>query len=167
MGIEDAVNAVISVNEKLRYNALSLDIYGQIDAGQTEWFDCLREKFPSYIQYRGVVSFDKSVEAIKEYFALLFPTYYEGEGFAGTLIDAYSAGVPVVASDWKYNSELVTERTGYLFQTGDQAKFTEILTKIFLDQTLMLGKKKNCLEEAAKYKVDKVLSVLVDKLERE
>ena len=73
-----------------------------MDSVQTEWFNELKSTFPSYIKYGGLVPFDKSVEVLKNYFALLFPTYYEGEGFAGTLLDAMAAGVPVVASDWRY-----------------------------------------------------------------
>jgi glycosyltransferase involved in cell wall biosynthesis len=48
-------------------------------------------------------------KVLRDYFALLFPIYYIGEGFAGTAIDAFSAGVPVIASDWKYNSEVIKE----------------------------------------------------------
>ena len=78
-GIEDAVNAVMLVNTGLGVQAFSLDIYGQADGAQNEWVDSLREKFPSYIVTVGVVSFDKSVDVLKDYFALLFPTYYDRE----------------------------------------------------------------------------------------
>lgn len=92
----------------------------------------LQKKFPPYIRYGGSVPFDKSVNVLKDYFALLFPTYYEGEGFAGTLIDAYSAGAPVIviAFDWKYNSELVNENVGYVCPTGNQTAFIEILKNV-------------------------------------
>ncbi|MFR3494185.1 MAG: glycosyltransferase [Blautia sp.] len=56
---------------------------------------------PQYIRYKGMVPFNQSTEVLKNYDALLFPTYYEGEGFAGTIIDAFAAGLPVIASDWK------------------------------------------------------------------
>ncbi len=37
-------------------------------------------------------------------------------GFAGTLIDAMAAGVPVIASNWKYNPEIVIENvTGRIY----------------------------------------------------
>jgi glycosyltransferase involved in cell wall biosynthesis len=58
----------------------------------------MQKRFPEYVVYGGVVPFNKSVEVLKDYFAVLFPTYYEGEGFAGTIIDAHSAGVPIIAS---------------------------------------------------------------------
>lgn len=112
-GIEDAVNAVKTVNEHFGRIVYTLDIYGQVDSAQTEWFNELKSTFPLYIKYGEFVPFDKSVEVLKNYFALLFPTYYEGEGFAGTLLDAMAAGVPVIASDWRYNPEIVNEKTGY------------------------------------------------------
>ena len=164
-GIEDAVNAVVSVNTALGVQAFSLDIYGQVDANQTEWFDSLQKKFPSYIRYGGLVEFDKSVDVLKEYFALLFPTYYEGEGFAGTLIDAYSAGVPVIASDWKYNPELVNENVGFVYPTGNQGEFADILQEVATNPTVLLCKKRFCLIEAEKYKIEKAVRVLIEQTE--
>lgn len=164
-GIEDAVSAVTEVNEKLGYRAYSLDIYGQTDAAQTEWFESLKSKFPDYIRYGGEVPYDKSVETLKEYFALLFPTYYDGEGFAGTLIDAFSAGVPVIASDWKYNTEIVNENVGYIFKTGNPAELYDLLIKTAKEPSLLLGKKKNCLREAEKYKAENAIKVLLERIE--
>lgn len=164
-GIEDAVNAVVSVNTALGFQAFSLDIYGQVDGAQTEWFDSLQKEFPPYIRYGGLVPFDKSVDVLKCYFALLFPTYYEGEGFAGTLIDAYSAGVPVIASDWKYNAELVNTNVGFVYPTGDQLALEGILKATAEDPTLLLCKKRLCLIEADKYRIDKAVRVLIEQLE--
>lgn len=65
-----------------------------------------------------MVPFNQSTEVLKNYDALLFPTYYEGEGFAGTIIDAFAAGLPVIASDWKYNSEIIKQGiTGVITKT--------------------------------------------------
>ena len=164
-GIEDAVKTVIGVNRRLGRTAFSLDIYGQVDENQTDWFEALQKTFPDYIRYGGLIPFDKSVETLKEYFALLFPTYYEGEGFAGTLIDAYSAGVPVIASDWKYNTELVNENVGYVYKTRDNAALAKLLSAVAADPTMILKKKKPCLQEAEKYKIEKAVSVLLDRIE--
>ena len=163
-GIEDAVDAVTKVNQSFGCTIFSLDIYGQVDENQTEWFETLRKNFPNYINYCGLISFDKSVETLKEYFALLFPTYYEGEGFAGTLIDAYSAGVPVIASDWKYNVELVNENVGYVYKTRDNVAFTELLNAVATDPTMILKKKKSCLYEAKKYTVEETIKTLEKQL---
>ena len=59
-GIEDAVNAIKTVNEKYGETVYTLDIYGQVDADQTEWFENLKASFPEYVKYGGLVPFDKS-----------------------------------------------------------------------------------------------------------
>ena len=164
-GIEDAVQTVTEVNQSLGRTVFSLDIYGQVDENQTDWFEELRKIFPDYIRYGGLIPFDRSVETLKEYFALLFPTYYEGEGFAGTLIDAYSAGVPVIASDWKYNTELVNDNVGYVYKTRDNAALAELLKSVATDPTMILKKKKPCLHEVKKYQIENAVSVLLDRIE--
>ena len=160
-GIEDAVKAVLSVNESLGYEAFNLDIYGQVDSSQEEWFSDFQKTFPSSIRYEGLIHFDQSVTVLKDYFALLFPTHYEGEGFAGTLIDAFSAGVPVVASDWKYNSEIVSKDVGYLYPTGDQAGLESILKQAAKNPTFFNAKRTSCLQVAEQYRIDKIVSILV------
>ena len=163
-GIEDAVNAVKTVNEHFGRTVYTLDIYGQVDSAQTEWFNELESTFPSYIKYGGLVPFDKSVEVLKNYFALLFPTYYEGEGFAGTLLDAMAAGVPVVASDWRYNSEIVNEKNGYVYQVHDNYAFIDTLISVGNNLDLLLSKKPDCLKEAEKYRAENVIQCLTSKL---
>ena len=164
-GIGDAVEAVRNVNAELGYQAYTLDIYGQVDENQTDWFEALQKTFPDYIRYGGLVPFDRSVDTLKEYFALLFPTYYEGEGFAGTLIDAYCAGVPVIASDWKYNAELVNEHVGYVYKTGDNAALAGLLKAAATEPDMVLKKKSACLREAEKYKIEQAVKVLLEQIE--
>ncbi len=163
-GIEDAVNAVKTVNEHFGRIVYTLDIYGQVDSAQTEWFNELKSTFPLYIKYGELVPFDKSVEVLKNYFALLFPTYYEGEGFAGTLLDAMAAGVPVIASDWRYNPEIVNEKTGYVYPVRDNHAFVTTLISIGNNSDLILSKKSDCLKEAEKYRAENVIQCLISKL---
>lgn len=166
-GIEEAVAAVKAVNEAVGRQVFSLDIYGQIEEYQTEWFESLQKEFPEFVRYGGMVPFDKSVEVLKDYFALLFPTHYEGEGFAGTLIDAFSAGVPVIASDWKYNPEIVGEQVGYVYPTCDREALVNVLMQIAGNPKLILDKKCSCLQEAHKYRIDQALQILIKKIEGE
>lgn len=163
-GIEDAVHAVASVNETLGYTAYTLDIYGQVDSGQTEWFEQLQASFPNYISYCGLVPFDESTNVLKHYFALIFPTYYDGEGFAGTLIDALSAGIPVIASDWKYNPEIVNEHVGCLYPAKDVAALAAVLKDVSHDPSIIIEMKKSCLEESKKYKLETVVRDLLNHL---
>lgn len=163
-GIEDAVDAVREVNEHFGRVVYSLDIYGQIDANETEWFENLKKTFPEYVRYGGLVQFDKSVEVLKDYFALLFPTYYEGEGFAGTILDAYAAGIPVIASNWKYNSEIIEEgKTGFLFETKNQEQLQQLLVQMLEKDVSSI--KKTCLLVVERYLPKVVVSNFLKNLE--
>lgn len=164
-GIEDAIEAVKRINQNLGRIIYKLDIYGQIDENQIEWFDELKKGFPEYVRYCGVVEFDRSVDVIKEYFALLFPTYYDGEGFAGTIIDSYAAGVPLIASDWRYNSEIVIEgKTGYLFPTKDVDALMNCLDRIYRNPEQWNAMKQNCIEEAKKYTPEAAIKILKERI---
>ena len=157
-GIEDAINAVNKINKLENRRVFILDIYGQIDKTQDVWFEKLQSMFPDFIRYGGLIPYDKSTDVLKNYFALLFPTYYEGEGFAGTLIDAMAAGVPVIASDWKYNKEIVEDgKTGIIMHNSLEKELLNILQ----EKEQWMRMKKLCVLEAKKYLPSVALQPLI------
>ena len=163
-GIEDAVNAVVSVNDKLGYQAYSLDIYGQIDSAQTQWFENLKGKFPNYVHYCGCVDANKSVGVLQNYFALLFPTHFYTEGIPGTIIDAYAAGIPVISAKWESFSDVVDDGItgiGYEFDNVDQleSRLLEIVKK----PDELLSMKGNCIHKAKHYIPKSVIRTMTGK----
>lgn len=164
-GIEDAVNAVKAVNEELGRTVYTLDIYGQVDKNQTEWFENLKSTSPKYIAYGGMVEYDKSVDVLKNYFALLFPTYYQGEGFAGTLLDAMASGLPILASDWKYNSEIIQNgKTGFIFKTRDILGLKSMLLEFILNPKHLFDIKEHCLQAAEVFLPSNAVKILINEL---
>ena len=162
-GIEDAVNAVVAVNTESGSQSFSLDIYGQVDAEQTEWFDELKSKFPEYIRYCGCVDADKSVEVLKDYFALLFPTRFYTEGIPGTVIDAYAAGVPVVSARWESYSDIVCEgETGIGYDFGNEKQLEDILSEIVTNTRIISDMKTNCIVKAESYMPAKAVQVMIN-----
>lgn len=106
-GITDAIISVEKLCKEKRINA-RLDIYGPIEESyRAEFEELLRNTETS--EYRGVIAPNRSVETMKEYYGLLFPSSFYGEGFPGTLVDAMCAGVPAIASDWHFNAEIITD----------------------------------------------------------
>lgn len=162
-GIEDAVNAVEEINKQYGESIFTLDIYGQVDPSQAEWFENLKKKVSNDIKYKGLVPFDQSTNVLKEYYALLFPTYYEGEGFAGTLIDAMAAGVPVIASNWRYNKEIIHNGENGLLIEDD---LLNSLNYIFHNYKEWINLRKNCLELAKKYQPEHVIEILCQNIEK-
>lgn len=161
-GIEDAVNAVKTVNEQAGRTVYTLDIYGQIDDAQTEWFDEVKLNFPEYVNYRGVVSFDQSVDVLKEYFALLFPTGFFTEGIPGTIIDAYAAGVPVISAEWESFSDVVDKDvTGVGYAFGNFEELCLVLKNIALNPQIIQEMKKACIEKAKEFTPEVAIEILV------
>lgn len=157
-GIEDAVSAVKAVNEGNGKTVFTLDIYGQVDAAQTAWFESLQKQFPAEIRYCGAVPFDKSVEVLKDYFALLFPTRFFTEGIPGTMIDAYAAGVPVISSRWKNFDDIIEDGVvgkGYPF--GDAEGMIPVLNEAVENPAYFLQMKTNCIEKARMFSASRVV----------
>lgn len=151
-GIEDAVEAVKAVNEKYGRTVYTLDIYGQVDTEQTKWFEDLKASFPDYVRYKGLVAYDKSVEVLKDYFALLFPTRFYTEGIPGTIIDAYAAGVPVISAKWESYEDVVDDGvTGIGYEFGNGNALLYILCQIAEKPTMISEKKKKCIATANEF----------------
>lgn len=162
-GIEDAVNAVKEINKKYGETIFTLDIYGQIDPMQTEWFESLRLNFSKDITYKGLIPFDQSTDVLKKYYALLFPTKFYTEGIPGAIIDAYASGVPVISSKWESFNDLINEEIdgiGYLF--GSNNELVRCLSTISKNGNRWNQMKKNCLVQAKKYSASYVMNKFID-----
>lgn len=161
-GIEDAVEAVKAVNEKYGRTVYTLDIYGQVDTEQTKWFEDLKASFPDYVRYKGLVAYDKSVEVLKDYFALLFPTRFYTEGIPGTIIDAYAAGVPVISAKWESFADVVEDGiTGIGYEFGISNELLQILCEIAERPTIVLEKKIFCIDNAKRFTPSSVMQIFM------
>lgn len=164
-GVEEAIAAVKSINKSQGRIVYTLDIYGQIDTEYADRFDKILATLPDYIKYKGCVPFNESTDILKNYYLLLFPTYYEGEGFAGTLIDAFAAGLPVVATNWRYNSEIVNKEVGFLYKLNHKLVLEDVLIDILkknINDIHFL--KKNCIDTAHNYSSENVIKKFITHL---
>lgn len=165
-GIGTAANIVMKLNNKYGRKVFTLDIYGPVDPGEDErWFAELRKSFTDDITYRGNAPFDKSVEVLSGYFALLFPTQYFTEGIPGTIIDAYAAGVPVIASKWKSFADVVEDGVtglGYKFNTTTDLE--KIMEKIITDPSIITDLKQGCIRKANDFLPQNAIKPLIDRI---
>ncbi len=165
-GIEEAVEAVRTANRALGRVAFTLDIFGRVDLEYAADFEKLRAGFEPFIQYKGCIDTDLSTDVLKVYYALLFPTVYPGEGFAGTVIDAFSAGVPVIATDWNYNSHIIRKGVdGIIYAPQDKAALSRILADAAKNPQLLSKMKPECLKRAGHFDADKGVKILLRELE--
>ena len=165
-GVGTAIELVMKLNRKYGRKVYLLDIYGPVDPGEDEaWFAELKEHFDDSICYKGNVPFDKSVEILSGYFALLFPTQYYTEGIPGTIIDSYAAGVPVISARWKSYSDVVIEDVtglGYDFNTNSELE--SILDNIVDHPYKIIGLKENCIRKAENFLPQNALKPLFNRI---
>ena len=165
-GIEDAVRAVQTVNETFGRTVYTLDIYGSIQPGQEPWFEDLKKTFFDSVRYQGVAAYDESVQIIRSYFALLFPTHFYTEGIPGTILDAYAAGVPVIASKWESFADLIEDgKTGFGYAFDDANGLIGILNRLVEDSKEANTMKKCCLTRAQQYVPQEAVTVLIQRMD--
>lgn len=157
-GIADAVDAVRRANEKLGRDVYTLSIYGQVERGEEEWFERLKQEFPPCVTYGGCIPFAESTVVLRNCFALLFPTLYYTEGVPGTIIDAYASGTPVIAARWESYADVVSEgSTGIGYPMGDTAALVDILVRLAENPQQLHPLRLNCIERAKAFLPESVL----------
>lgn len=165
-GVEDAIESIEAINKAANKEICQLDIYGRIDDKYTERFEEIMQTASNAIQYKGMVPYDKSVEAIKKYYALLFPTYWDGEGFPGTIVDAFSAGLPVIATDWNCNAEIVDDMTnGIIYPNSEIQDLKSAVEWCITHKDEVINWKKSCLQKAKEYQPDSYIKEIIKAIE--
>ena len=164
-GVKIAVDAINKLNAEQSNKICCLDIYGSVDKDYKRKFDLLLNDNFEYVRYCGCVPFDECVSVLKKYYCLLFPTFWKGEGFPGTIVDAFSSGLPVIASRWGFNEEfIVPKENGLLFPVHNQDVLEECIRWSISHEKEMLSMRKNCIKSAKKYSPDKFVQYIINAL---
>lgn len=150
-GIEDAILAIKEINEK-GFGKAVLDIYGPIEPKYEERFKSLVCDNKNIVNYCGVVKPEKSVDVLKDYYMLLFPTHWKHEGIPGTIVDALSAGVPIIARQWQYCDEMITDgKTGLVYDFEHPEILVQKIQYAVENENKIVSMKKQCLLSAQYY----------------
>lgn len=163
-GIEDAIEAIRDINSERGKKIVTLDIYGP---AEESYLNHLKEilKDDDACAYKGVVLANESVEALKDYYALLFPTHWKHEGIPGTIIDALSAGVPIIARRWQYCGEMIDDKkTGLVYDFEEPDLLRTRIEYAIEHQDEMVSMKKKCLKRAAAYSEDYVMKQIAKEM---
>ena len=163
-GVTDAIEAIARVNQDgANY---TLDIYGPIEESYKEKFEGLLVRNSKFTRYGGVINSSDSVSVLKNYHALLFPTKSYTEGIPGTIIDAYCAGLPVIASMWESYSDICIEgKTSLGYDFSNFEDLVTLLLKIKNDPKILNCLRQYSLVEGEKYTSSEVVKLLLSILE--
>ncbi len=155
-GIEDAIYAIEEINKSLGRVICTLDIYGSIEESYSERFEFIISNSSEAIKYRGLVPYDESVSVLKDYYALLFPTFWDGEGFPGTIVDAFSSGLPVLANDWNSNNEIIQDSiNGFLYPSNRFVDLRSAIEFSINNPSKIKEMKIECINKAKTFQPDK------------
>lgn len=139
-----------------------VDFYGLIAESKKEWFVSFSKKLSesTHCNYNGFLDLThkEGYLTLSGYDVMLFPTFYDGEAFPGIIIDALIAGVPVVASDWHFNKDIVTEKTGIIIPAKNKIALYNAMKNILDNKIDLKSMAVNCQQEAKKYDNKVVLS---------
>ncbi len=165
-GIEEAIAAVTEINREFGERVCLLHIYGPVAKEFQEKFTSSLKLSPEEVFYMGVVSPEQSVNVIKNYYALLFPTRTFTEGMPGTIIDAFCAGVPVIARAWASCEEMVIDgETGYTYSFDKPQLLKRRIIDSLEDQN-WLKMRRNCLKKVLEYDEKLVCEKIIRRIEK-
>lgn len=125
----------------------------------------LRHTAKGACNYCGVIDTNKSVETLRNYYMLLFPTHWRHEGIPGTIIDSFASGVPVISRRWQYCDEMITNGINGLVYEWDEPNklFNQVLYAINNPQKI-IAMKENCVHAASKYLEDAVIEKICSEM---
>lgn len=159
-GCDLIIDAVRKINKEIGDEKLLVHFYGKID-------DSYKTRFLksvngiANIEYKGFLNLaDKSnYDVLASYSAMLFPTFWKGEGFPGVLIDAMIAGTPVIASQWGYNTEIIHDgENGMIVKSEDVDSLVDAMKYFVNTPQVVEIMSRHCQQNASVYDTAKVLN---------
>ena len=164
-GIYELIDSLIDLNNKsIRFE---LDIYGRPQTNEEyERIKKLVNQF-SFIKYKGkidLITKDNYV-VLSKYDLHVFPTLYP-EGFPGTLIDFFIAGVPTLSSSFARANEILSDKDSVIFVQGDINDLKNKLLFIYENQNILTKLSHNTIAKKEYYSVEKFEEYLTNLLDR-
>ncbi len=127
---DKGIPELIQAGARLKIDGLTVDVFGVPAAGiAMSDFDHQRT-----VRYQGVLTPGTVGRKLIEYDALIFPSHYIGEGYPGVIVEAFHAGLPVIATRWRHIPELVNDTCGILFEPKDVSGLTAAIERMAMDR---------------------------------
>ncbi|WP_034597836.1 glycosyltransferase [Desulfosporosinus sp. HMP52] len=164
-GITDAIEAINAINQDAGKILAKLDIYGPVDEDFKFSFNKYLMQYQYCVRYMGCIDADKSVETVRNYYMLLFPTRYYNEGIPGTIIDALAAGVPVIARRWHFCDEILANNVnGLVYEFEESESLVKTIRFAIEHPDEIFEMKFKCIQKAKEYMYNTVLEQVTDTL---
>lgn len=147
-GVTVFLESIKKINDK----GYTFDIYGPKIAYEPpiqlkSVFDC---------SYKGILQPSEVYQTLCNYDILVLPTFHDGEGYPGIIIEAFSCGIPVISTYWSAIPEIVNNlENGVLCEPNSVEELVGAIKKINSSNYLALSR--NALESFKNFDEDKVM----------
>jgi glycosyltransferase involved in cell wall biosynthesis len=122
---------LIEAAEKLNSTS-TVDVYGPFYDGFSEqMFNNCKN-----LKYGGLLSPKEVVSVMKKYDALVMPTKMPTEGYPGAIVEAFAAGIPILATKCGAIPEIVDDSCGILVEPKDSEALFGAMKTLVDDDTL-------------------------------
>ena len=113
------------------------------------------------ISYKGFLDLrnQRNYDILAKYDAMLFPTYWHGEGFPGIIIDAFVSGLPVIATDWSLNADIIEDgKTGVILKENTIEALADAMDTMINNPKSVELMSKTCQNSAMNFDIKNVVS---------
>jgi glycosyltransferase involved in cell wall biosynthesis len=148
------------------HTRLTLEMYGQVYSTPCEAAPGIEAaRCDPDIAFHGTIANHELSAAYSQADAFIYPTYWPTEGHSGAVLEAMFHGLPILASDWRSNAEIVRHGVnGLIFRHRDVASLVECIVQLAVDVELRRRLAAGALDEARQYDVAIVCPELADAL---
>lgn len=158
-GCDLIFDCVRALEEKGYAGRFVVDFYGEPEAGYAREFE-QKVSGADSVFYRGYLNMrnQTSYDLLAQYDVMLFPTFWQGEGFPGVVIDAMIAGLPLIATDWNLNREVIGDGvTGRIIPARNASALCEAMEAVICGKMDVKIMSENCRKAVRKYNYRDVL----------
>ncbi len=152
-GIYDLIDCLATINkDKVKF---VLDVYGRPQTkGDELKIKELSNKY-NFVNYLGMmeVCSKDSYEKLSTYDLHVFPTKYR-EGFPGSIIDFFIAGVPTLTASFARAHEILTDNDSIIYKQGDNTDLINKLNYIYNNQNILKDLRLNSFARREMYSVE-------------
>ena len=151
-------NSAKRLNELGYHDKFIVDFYGKIDERYNDFLPMIEPI--DNVNYKGFLDLtsNRGYDTLATYDIMLFPTYWDGEGFPGIVIDAYISGVPIIASNWNCNEEVIDSHTGVIIPHHNEDALFDAMKKTIVGVYDLKQMSTICQARAREYDNRNVLS---------
>lgn len=157
-------DVVLEVAQKMP--GIDFHFYGRIDESYKSEFSTACDNLHN-VEYHGIYD-SASADAIDElckYDVHLFPTAYSTEGVPGVIVETKIAGVPTIATDICYNSDLIEDGVdGFLIRSHCSDDLVNCLLVLERTPELLNSMKKNARLSSEDYFIDNYIDEIVGEI---